>query len=128
MKIGGERPANNGDVGACPSDVYAEDWWTQARPVFEIHGYYRVRSELFHNFALGRKDQVTSLWPQPADNDYTAPDGTQVSAGGSQAVNTGICGPNPLPGQGIPARTTRRPAPTCASGSTLSSTSATTCG
>jgi uncharacterized protein (TIGR04551 family) len=104
VKIGGERPANNGDVGARPSDVYAEDWWTQARPVFEIHGYYRVRSELFHNFALGRKDQVTSLWPQPADNDYTAPDGTQVSAGGRQTANTGICGANPLTGKGTPCQ------------------------
>ncbi len=104
VKIGGERPTGLGDVGARPSDVYAEDWWTQSRPVFEIHGYYRVRSELFHNFALGRKDQVTSLWPQPADNDYRAPNGSQVSAGGPQGLNKGICGDNPVPGNGAPCQ------------------------
>ena len=39
-----------------PDEIYAEDWWSHARPVFEIHGYYRVRAELFHNFSLGRVD------------------------------------------------------------------------
>lgn len=68
---GKERPSSAGDIGAKPSDVYAEDWWSHARPTFELHGYYRVRAELFHNFALGRKDAPgTELWPQPADNDY----------------------------------------------------------
>jgi uncharacterized protein (TIGR04551 family) len=71
-KQGSERPTASGEIGARPSDVYAEDWWSQARPVFEIHGYFRVRSELFNNFALGRKDLPDkALWPQPADNDYT---------------------------------------------------------
>ncbi len=66
-----ERPMPVGDVGAKPSDVYAEDWWSHTRPIFEIHGYYRVRAELFHNFSLGRKDAPGSqFWPQPADNDY----------------------------------------------------------
>jgi uncharacterized protein (TIGR04551 family) len=66
-----ERPMPVGDVGAKPSDVYAEDWWSHTRPVFEIHGYYRVRAELFHNFSLGRKDAPGgATWPQPADNDY----------------------------------------------------------
>jgi uncharacterized protein (TIGR04551 family) len=67
---GAGRPTRAGEIGAQPSDVYAEDWWSQARPVFEIHGYYRVRAELFHKFALGRKDSSPLFWPQPADNNY----------------------------------------------------------
>src|SRR5206468_8080339 len=27
-------------------EVFAEDWWSHARPVFEIHGYFRTRGEL----------------------------------------------------------------------------------
>ena len=40
-----------------------------SRPIFEMHGYLRVRAELFHGFALGRPDAPNvALWPQPADN------------------------------------------------------------
>jgi uncharacterized protein (TIGR04551 family) len=54
-----------------PADVYAEDWWSHTRPMFEMHGYYRVRAELFHNFALGRADSPNdSLWNQPIDRTY----------------------------------------------------------
>ena len=64
-----EQPG--GVVGAKPSDVYAEDWWSHTRPLFELHGYYRLRAELFHNFAMGRNDAPdTALWPQPLDYDY----------------------------------------------------------
>ena len=64
-------------VGSKPSDVYAEDWWSHARPMFEIHGYYRVRAELFHNFALGRQDVPTeALWNQPIDRGYQDRTGT----------------------------------------------------
>ncbi len=60
--------------------VYAEDWWTTARPVVEIHGYFRTRAELFHNFALGRADPMNlALWPQPADNSYVAWNGGQLT-------------------------------------------------
>ncbi|WP_438014057.1 TIGR04551 family protein [Sorangium sp. So ce315] len=66
-----ERQATQGEVGARPSEVYAEDWWSHARPTFEFHGYYRLRWELFNSFALGRVDpRSTALWPQPADNSY----------------------------------------------------------
>jgi len=57
------------DIGERPSEIYAEDWWSTARPAIELHGYYRVRSEFFHNFALGRVDKMP-MWPQPADHDY----------------------------------------------------------
>ena len=49
-------PSNKAEVGAKPSEVYAEDWWSHARPTIDLHGYYRVRAELFHQFALGRRD------------------------------------------------------------------------
>jgi uncharacterized protein (TIGR04551 family) len=59
-------------IGANPKEIYAEDWWVRSRPVLELHGYLRVRAELFHGFALGRADSLdNALWPQPADNSYT---------------------------------------------------------
>ncbi|XXX72788.1 TIGR04551 family protein [Sorangium sp. So ce134] len=68
---GTERKATQGEIGARPSEVYAEDWWSHARPTFEFHGYYRLRWELFNSFALGRLDpRDRALWPQPADNSY----------------------------------------------------------
>ncbi|WP_437669717.1 TIGR04551 family protein [Sorangium sp. So ce131] len=68
-----ERKATQGEIGARPSEVYAEDWWSHARPTFEFHGYYRLRWELFNSFALGRVDtRDRALWPQPLDNSYSA--------------------------------------------------------
>ncbi|AKT39054.1 TIGR04551 family protein [Chondromyces crocatus] len=66
------RQGGSGEVGASPSEVYAEDWWSHARPTFEIHGLFRVRAELFHKFALGRRAPPGSalLWEQPPDNSY----------------------------------------------------------
>ena len=65
-----ERRADT-SIGANPKDIYAEDWWVHSRPIFELHGYLRVRAELFHGFALGRIDlPQNALWPQPADNTY----------------------------------------------------------
>jgi uncharacterized protein (TIGR04551 family) len=51
--------------------VYAEDWWAHARPVFELHGYLRVRAQLEHKFSLGRIDpREAAMWPRPADDSY----------------------------------------------------------
>ena len=86
-KAEGEPREPGGDIAARPSEVYAEDWWTKVSPVFELHGYYRVRAEVFNNMALGRKD-VKALWPQPADNDYIDLAGTH------HVVN--LCGDDPL--------------------------------
>jgi uncharacterized protein (TIGR04551 family) len=62
------------------TDVMADEWFAQARPVVELHGYYRIRAELFSHFALGRRDDPTSsLWPQPADNDITDETGTRTA-------------------------------------------------
>src|SRR5690606_4628985 len=55
--------------GAGATDIYARDWWTYARPIIELHGYFRVRAELFHQFSLGRIDAPdAALWPRPPDD------------------------------------------------------------
>jgi uncharacterized protein (TIGR04551 family) len=74
---GANRP-EDGAVGAKPSDVFAEDWWGRTRPTLELHGYFRVRGELLHNYALGRHNDPQDtqyLWPQPLDNSYIAQTG-----------------------------------------------------
>src|SRR5258708_34436168 len=72
---GKQRPANDGGIPARAGEVYSEDWWGRARPILELHGYFRTRAELFHNFALGRHAPLTgddqNLWAQPLDNTYT---------------------------------------------------------
>jgi len=73
-----ERPTDAaGKRGA--QDVFAEDWWTHARPVLELHGSFRVRTELFYQFALGRVDNpLNAMWPQPADNYFRDASGSPV--------------------------------------------------
>ena len=96
------RQAGTGEIGARPSDVFAEDWWTHARPTFEIHGLFRVRAELFHQFALGRREEPGEavLWEQPPDNSYVDVNGigldrsmSNISAGATEL----------LPGRSAPA-------------------------
>jgi uncharacterized protein (TIGR04551 family) len=86
---GDERPTGAGQVGQSRSEVFAEDWWSHARPTFEIHGYYRLRAELFHKFALGRVDAPgVQIWPQPPDNNH------RDAFGGAHPV--ALCGSDPL--------------------------------
>ncbi len=67
---GGEHP-NEVAGKRGENEIFAEDWWAHARPVLELHGDFRVRAELFYQFALGRADTpTTAMWPQPADNYY----------------------------------------------------------
>jgi uncharacterized protein (TIGR04551 family) len=86
---GGQRPVGAGDVPADSSQTFSDDWWGHARPVLELHGYFRTRSELFHNFSLGRHNAPSDdqhLWPQPLDQTYTDSSGA--------AHNVALCGPN----------------------------------
>jgi uncharacterized protein (TIGR04551 family) len=67
------KPWDANPVGRDPGQVFSEDWWSHTRPVLELHGYFRTRGELFHNFALGRHNSPTdaqNLWPQPLDHSY----------------------------------------------------------
>lgn len=94
-KAAADRPSSNGQIAAKPGDVYAEDWWSHARPTFEFHGFFRVRSELWDHFSLGRRDSPNlQFWPQPADNSYVQiePDGTQSPAA---VPPLDICGAKP---------------------------------
>ena len=60
--------------------TFSEDWWKHTRPIVEIHGFFRTRAELFHNFSLGRVDAVgpdnPRLFPRPLDDSYTDTNGT----------------------------------------------------
>jgi uncharacterized protein (TIGR04551 family) len=88
---GSQRPSlrGAGEVGAHPSDVYSEDWWGHTRPILELHGYFRTRAELFHNFGLGRHNapgDIQQLWAQPLDQSYGDSSGT--------VHNVNLCGPS----------------------------------
>ncbi len=91
VQQGRERPTADGTIGSRPSEVYSEDWWSHTRPILELHGYFRTRGELFHNFALGRHTAQGQagdyLWAQPLDNSYTDLNGSRkpVSLCGSDA-------------------------------------------
>ncbi|MBX3259897.1 MAG: TIGR04551 family protein [Labilithrix sp.] len=75
VQQGRERPTADGSIGARPSEVYSEDWWAHTRPILELHGYFRTRGELFHNFSLSRHDALgqgeQNLWAQPQDTTFT---------------------------------------------------------
>lgn len=95
---GSQRPGTGGDPSAGGREVFAEDWWGHARPVIEIHGYFRTRAELFHNFGLGRHSSSTVggpsgdpqyLWPSPLDSSYSSLTGTNY--------NTSVCGSGATP-------------------------------
>jgi uncharacterized protein (TIGR04551 family) len=77
---GEERPDARREGGSVTlEDIFAEDWWSHARPIFEFHGYFRTRAHLFHNFALGRRDAPDqSLYPQPPDNQYQSVTGNML--------------------------------------------------
>jgi uncharacterized protein (TIGR04551 family) len=67
--------------------VYAEDWWSHARPIVEFHGYFRVRAQLEHKFSLGRIDpRATAMWPRPIDDSYV--DYTNLSG---QPTGPSVC-------------------------------------
>lgn len=74
LQQGRERPTADGTIGTRPNEVYSEDWWAHTRPILELHGYFRTRGELFHNFALGRHNapgqDEANLWPQPLDQSF----------------------------------------------------------
>jgi uncharacterized protein (TIGR04551 family) len=104
---GSQRPS--GEIaGASAQEIFSEDWWGRARPIIEMHGYFRTRAELFNNFFLGRHSSYVPyqaggngpaandptgqyLWPIPLDQSYTDVTGNQH--------NVAICGPNATPNQ-----------------------------
>ncbi|MBL9023359.1 MAG: TIGR04551 family protein [Myxococcales bacterium] len=86
--------STDGSKPAAETDVMADEWFKAAKPALELHGYYRVRSELFSHFALGRADDPrASLWPQPVDDDDSV---TLDAAGNPVRRVTNLCGGDPL--------------------------------
>ena len=79
QKQGADRPEQK-QKDTDDERVYAEDWWSHARPILELHGYFRLRAELFHNFSLGRVS--SPIWPLPADNRYAGYRGTSLGTYG----------------------------------------------
>jgi len=75
---GEERPDAHHQGGSVTLEgIFAEDWWSHARPIFEFHGYFRTRSTLFYNFSLGRRDPpANALYAPPTDNQYQTVVGT----------------------------------------------------
>jgi uncharacterized protein (TIGR04551 family) len=77
---GANRPTNDGTIGTRAAEVYSEDWWTHTRPTVELHGYFRMRGEVYHNFFLGRHSgpgqDDQNLWLPPLDHTYGDINGT----------------------------------------------------
>ena len=93
---GNQSPTADGTIGTRTQDVFSEDWWAHTRPIVEMHGYFRTRAELFHNFALSRHDASNStgnpgLWGQPLDHTFTDKAGSrrQVLLCGNPNATTG---------------------------------------
>ena len=68
---GQSRPNLDPGLGTVASHVFSDDWWSHVHPVVELHGYFRNRGEMYHNFSLGRADKTNQLWPRPLDDSYT---------------------------------------------------------
>ena len=87
-----------GEMVATPQEVFSDDWWGKARPVIELHGYFRTRAQLFQNLFLGRhSSSLQGTDPEgqylaniPVDQSYTQLSGTQH--------NAVVCGPAQQPG------------------------------
>src|ERR1700678_3829989 len=81
---GAMRPPDTGEIAGSPQDVFTDDWWGRVRPVVELHGYYRVRGELYQNLGLGRhnsslqRNDSQNLAPLPLDQSYATPTGGSV--------------------------------------------------
>lgn len=86
---GQARPTLDPGLGTVPSHVFSDDWWSHVHPVVELHGYFRTRGEMYHNFSLGRADTAGQLWPRPLDDSYSIVD-RNGNAIGTTAVN--LCG------------------------------------
>jgi uncharacterized protein (TIGR04551 family) len=98
---GSHRPLA-GEVAESPQEVFSDDWWGKARPTIDVHGYFRTRGQVFHNFFLGRHSSTVGpygaidssgqyLFPAPLDQSYANASGGWGSGATSQSAL--ICGP-----------------------------------
>jgi len=101
-KQGDNNPAKpDATAKGTSSQVFSDDWWRHSRPVVELHGFFRTRLELFHNFSLGRIDTGTDprLFPRPADDTWVDRSGTLHPVGpvAPGSPSGGGCGPTDDP-------------------------------
>jgi uncharacterized protein (TIGR04551 family) len=93
--------ASGGEMVGTAQEVFSDDWWGKARPVIELHGYFRTRAQLFQNLFLGRHgsglQDSQGLAPIPVDNTYTQLLGSQSG----QSRGPSICGSGQQP-SGLP--------------------------
>jgi uncharacterized protein (TIGR04551 family) len=100
-KQGDARPKADGSTADPTSGpVYSDSWWSSTRPIVEIHGFFRTRGEIFHNFSLGRIDPIGSdesyLFPRPSDDTWTDRNGNKhqtlgCGSGTGTAAAAGEC-------------------------------------
>ena len=104
---GARRPAST-ELPSSPQDVFSDDWWGKSRPIIELHGYFRTRAELFHNFSLGRHGSAPQqstptgvtgsdaqyLFPIPVDNTYTLLNGTPVTVAACGSATSTVLKPS----------------------------------
>jgi uncharacterized protein (TIGR04551 family) len=95
---GSLRP-DAGELASGSGQVFSEDWWGRARPIIELHGFFRTRAELYQNMSLGRRNSSFQsndpqyLWPIPLDQSYTP-------LSGATGATVALCGSaTPLPTQ-----------------------------
>lgn len=93
---GAQRPIA-GEV-ATAKEVFSDDWWGRARPIIEMHGYFRTRAEFLYNFFLGRHGSTVQnsdaqyLFPIPVDQTYAA---ISNSNGTTNGQTVSACGNGP---------------------------------
>ena len=96
---GAQRPTA-GELAANPQEVFSDDWWGKARPIVEVHGYFRTRAELFHNLFLGRHNSTVQgndsafLFPIPVDRGYIQLNGSAVSVNVCGNASSTVPSPN----------------------------------
>ena len=97
LLIGGDEAGDSPDTAAMDSGPTAKKWWSDMSPTVTLHGYFRNRLYLWHNFALGRLDPPgTGLFSQPADKFYRGLTGSYgpelCTADNSNDANEGNAG------------------------------------
>lgn len=71
LLLSSDEEGDSPDTTATAAGPTAKKWWSDMSPTVTLHGYFRNRLYLWHNFALGRLDPPgTGLFPQPADKYY----------------------------------------------------------
>ena len=110
VKQGPERPLPDGNVGTKPSDVYAEDWWSSARPSFTCTATTASAPSSSITSILGRRDinQAILCRRRPTTT-------TSTSTTASTRSFADRSRPAARTRHGERVMTTPRRAPTCAS-------------